>query len=84
MEKTKSHKWITIYIGKGKKDKLSKTDILGFLCQKGGLTKDEVGRIDVKEHQSFVAVSRQRHRELLERISGEKIKGLKTIIQVTR
>ena len=84
VEKPKAPKWITLYIGKGKKDKLSKTDILGFLCQKGGLTKDEVGRIDVKEHQSFVAVSRQRHRELLERISGEKIKGLKTIIQVTR
>lgn len=84
VEKPKAPKWITLYIGKGKKDKLSKTDILGFLCQKGGLTKDEVGRIDVKEHQSFVAVSRQHHRELLERISGEKIKGLKTIIQVTR
>ena len=84
VEKPKAPKWITLYIGKGKKDRLSKTDILGFLCQKGGLSKEEVGRIDVKEHQSFVAVSRQKHRELLERISGEKIKGLKTIIQVTR
>lgn len=84
VEKPKAPKWITLYIGKGKKDKLSKIDILGFLCQKGGLTKDDVGRIDVKEHQSFVAVSRQKHREVLQKIQGEKIKGLKTLIQVTR
>lgn len=82
--KPKAPKWITLYIGKGKKDKLSKIDILGFLCQKGGLTKDDVGRIDVKDHQSFVAVSRQKHRELLQKIQGEKIKGIKTLIQVTR
>ena len=83
-EKPKAPKWITLYIGKGKKDKLSKSDILGFLCQTGGLDKQEVGRIDVQEHQSFAAVSRQRHRELLQRIEGHKIKGMKTLIQVSR
>ena len=36
----------TLYIGKGKKDKISKGDILGFLCKKGNLGKEDVGRID--------------------------------------
>ena len=31
--------WSTLYIGKGKKDKVNKMDIVGFLCQKGNLKK---------------------------------------------
>ena len=38
-------KWITLYIGAGKKDKISKTDIVGFLIQKGNLEKDDIGLI---------------------------------------
>jgi len=71
--------WATIYIGKGKKDKLSKMDVLGFVCKIGGLTRDEVGRIDVKEHQSFVAVKRTHLRSALEKMKGQKIKGIKTL-----
>jgi superfamily II DNA/RNA helicase len=32
----------TVYIGKGKKDKISKGDIVGFLCKKGGLPPAEI------------------------------------------
>ena len=38
-------KMVTLYIGKGKKDKLSKGDIVGFLCKKGGLKGTEIGRV---------------------------------------
>ena len=31
-------KMSTLYIGKGKKDKISKADVVGFLCKTGGLT----------------------------------------------
>lgn len=76
--------WVTLYIGKGKRDKISKADIAGFLMKKGGLGKDEVGRIDVKEHYAFVAVARQKVRETLARLAGEKIKGVKTVVELTR
>lgn len=69
----------TIYIGKGKRDKLSKGDIVGFLCKKGGLKGDEIGRISVEERFTYVAVARQKLREVLRRVQGEKIKGLKTL-----
>ena len=29
----------TLYIGKGKKDKISKGDIVGFLCKKAGVER---------------------------------------------
>ncbi len=75
--------WVTLYIGKGKKDKINKIDIVGFLMKKGGLGKEEVGRIDVKEHYAFAAVCRSRAEEVLRRVRGEKIKGIKTIVEIT-
>lgn len=74
--------WITLYIGKGKKDKISRGDIVGFLTKQGGLESNQVGRIDVLPHWSYVAVERAASRELLQRIKGLKIKGQKTIYAV--
>ncbi len=73
--------WSTIYIGKGKKEKLSKIDIAGFLYKKGKLTREDVGAIDVKEHYAFVAIRQAKIKQLLNLIQGEKIKGMKTIIE---
>ena len=77
-------KWVTLYIGKGKKDKLSRMDIAGFLYKKGKLTKEDVGSIDLKEHYAFVAVKRSKVKQLLNLIRGEKIKGMKTLIEEAR
>lgn len=71
----------TIYIGKGKKEKLSKGDILGFLCKKGGLKGDEIGRIDVRDRYSYVAVRLGKIKQLLRLTKGEKIKGIKTVVE---
>ena len=77
-------KMATLYIGKGKKDKISRGDIMGFLCKKGGLEPQQIGRIDVNERYAYAAVSRQRLADVLERVRGEKIKGLKTIVEELR
>ena len=74
----------TLYIGKGKKDKLSKGDIVGFLCKKGGLTSAEIGRIDVKERYSYVAVKRERAQEVITNTRGEKVKGVKTVVEMVK
>jgi superfamily II DNA/RNA helicase len=73
--------WGTLYIGKGKKDKLNKIDIVGFLIQKGNLRKEEIGLIEVKDFFSYVAVKRNKTRELLRTIKNEKIKNKKTMIE---
>ena len=74
-------KMATLYIGKGKKDKISKGDIVGFLCKSGGLKADEIGRIDVKDRYAYVAVKRQKLQQVLRQTRGEKIKGIKTIVE---
>ena len=71
----------TIYIGKGKKDKISKGDIVGFLCKIGGLTPQEIGRIDVNDRYAYAAISRPRLNALLKAVKGQKIKGLRTVVE---
>ena len=76
-----SPKNATLYIGKGKKDKISKGDIAGFLCKKGGLEPGEIGRIDVMDRYAYAAVSRSKLQQVLRQTKGEKIKGIKTVIE---
>lgn len=76
-----SPKMATIYIGKGKKDKISKGDIVGFLCKKGGLDTEDIGRIDVTDRYAYAAVSRDKLQQVLRLVKGEKIKGIRTVVE---
>ena len=73
--------WRTLYIGRGKKDKLSRGDVVGFLCKKGGLRSGQLGRVDVFAHHAYAAVRRECLSGLLRAVAGEKIKGMKTLVE---
>ena len=77
-------RWSAVYVGRGKKDKLSRMDIVGFFCKKGGLRSDEIGRIELGAHYACVAVSRTKLRSVLKAVAREKIKGMKTLIEPMR
>ena len=79
-----SSKWETLYIGRGKKDKINKVDIVGFLSKTGGLNREQLGMVTVFPHWSFAAVDRTCIRSLMSRIEGQKIKGQKPIIAPIR
>lgn len=74
--------WATLHFNAGKREKISRGDIAGFLMQKGGLTRDEVGRIDVRDHQSYAAVPASKARETVIAVAPYKIKN--TRVRVTR
>ena len=74
----------TIYISGGKKTKLNKIDVVGFLLQKGNLEKSDVGLIEVKDFITFVAVKYSKTTALLQTIKDEKIKGKKYKIEIAR
>ena len=76
--------FVTLYIGKGKKDKINKIDIVGFLFKKGGLNKEDVGRVDVKDHYAFAAISRKKVKQTLKLLQNEKIKGVKALIELAK
>lgn len=73
-----------LYIGRGKRDKLSKGDIVGFLCKVGGLRAADIGRIEVHTAHAYVSVARTQLKNLLTRVAGEKIKGMKTLVEPMR
>jgi ATP-independent RNA helicase DbpA len=75
--------WQTLYIAAGKKDKVNKIDIVGLLLKKGGLQKEDVGLIEVKDQTSYVAVKRSMVDKLLSKLAGEKIKNKKVKIEVS-
>ncbi|MEI7677027.1 MAG: DEAD/DEAH box helicase [Bacteroidales bacterium] len=75
--------WATLYIGKGKKDKLSKMDIVGFLFKKGELAKEDLGLLEVKEFYSYAAVKANKVQDVLRKVQNEKIKNMKTKIELS-
>lgn len=77
-------KWSTLFIAAGKKDKVNKIDIVGFLSQKGQLKKDDIGLIEVKDFFSFAAVRKLKMGNVLELIKNEKIKNKKVKIEMAR
>lgn len=74
--------WVTLYLAHGKKDKINKVDIVGLLLKKGGLDKEDLGLIEVKDTSSYIAVNRKSIDKLLKVLSGEKIKGKKLKIAI--
>ncbi len=77
-------KWSTLFIAAGKKDKVNKIDIVGFLSKKGELKKEDIGIIEVKDFFSFVAVRKVKVGHVLELIKNEKIKNKKVKIEIAR
>ena len=77
----KDSDWQTLYISAGKKDKVNKIDIVGMLLKKGGLQKDDVGLIEVKDQASYVAVKRKLVPQVLKALANERVKNKKVKIE---
>ncbi|ACU07318.1 putative ATP-independent RNA helicase [Flavobacteriaceae bacterium 3519-10] len=72
----------TVYISAGKKDKVNKVDIVGYLIKKGEISKEDIGLIEVKDTTSYVAVDRKKVVGLLKKLATEKLKGKKVKMEV--
>lgn len=72
----------TLYFQAGKKEKLSRGDILGFIVANGGIEATSVGRIDVRDHYALAAVPRAQARKVLQGLQTAKIKGKKVRISI--
>lgn len=67
----------TLYIPFGKKDKVNKIDIVGYILQIEGLKKDDIGLIEVKDRESYIAVKRNIASLIIKNGGNGKIKGNK-------
>jgi superfamily II DNA/RNA helicase len=78
----KPAEWQTLYIGAGKKDNIHKMDVVGMLLQKGGLQKEELGKVDILDYSAFAAVRSHKIAQTLQLIKSEKIKNKKVKIEI--
>ncbi len=76
--------WGTLFFSAGKKDKISKMDIVGFLIQKGGLRKEDIGLIEVFDYSAFAAVRRSGMNGVLAQVKDQRIKNKKLTIAPAR
>ncbi len=77
-------KWVTLYFPHGKKNKVNKIDIVGFLSKVGQLNKEDIGLIEVKDFHAFAAVRRSKSNELVYKIKDGIIKGKKAKAEVQK
>ncbi|MCH5235672.1 MAG: DEAD/DEAH box helicase [Muribaculaceae bacterium] len=76
-----SQKFMTLYISGGKREKLSRGDILGFLVKECDVPPTDIGKINVFDHYSLVAVKEDKVAKLLNVAEGKKLKGEKRRIR---
>lgn len=70
-------KWKTLFISGGRKDKISKGDVAGFLLKQGKLTNDELGIIEIKTDCVFVAVDSTKIEQVISLVNNTKLKAKK-------
>ncbi len=65
----------TLYFSAGKKEKISRGDIAGFILSNSDLSPAELGKISVHDHFALAAVPASKLRLLASTLSALKIKG---------
>ncbi len=65
----------TLQIVGGRKEKIRAGDVLGALTGDAGFTKEQVGKINVNEFSTYVAVSRDVAADAVRRLSAGRVKG---------
>jgi ATP-independent RNA helicase DbpA len=66
---------MTLQILGGRKEKIRPGDVLGALTADAGYTREQIGKINVTEFCTFVAVQRDIAHEAMQRLNAGKIKG---------
>ena len=65
----------TLHIQGGRKEKIRPGDVLGALTADLGYTREQVGKINVNEWSTYVAVDRAIAQQVASRLATTKIKG---------
>jgi superfamily II DNA/RNA helicase len=79
-----AQKWGTLHISGGRRDKISKGDIAGLFFKKGGLSKEQLGVIELQQSYAYVAVSRSMAHKVVELTNNQRLKKKKVRITIVR
>lgn len=82
--KTQAAAFTTVHISAGKKDKISPRDIVGALIAEAGLKMEDIGKIEVLERFSYVAVPEKLSKIVIEKLGQGRIKGKKFKVSLVK
>jgi|TARA_B110000037_G_scaffold223202_1_gene303860 superfamily II DNA/RNA helicase len=74
--------WETLFVSGGRKDKISKGDIAGLFIKQGGLTRDQLGLIELKQDCAFVAIPATIAGELVSKLNNTRLKRKKVRVSI--
>ena len=69
--------WETLFISGGRKDKISKGDIAGLFFKQGGISREQLGVIELKPDCAFVAIPLELAHNLVEKLNNTRLKKKK-------
>jgi len=69
--------YMRLFVNLGTKDGFYKASFLQFILDMSDLRKDSLGRIDMKEMNSWIEVDRKSANQMIQSIDGKKFKGRK-------
>jgi len=73
---------VTLHIIGGRKEKIRPGDVLGALTGDAGFAADQIGKINVNEFSTYVAVDRQIADQAVKRLAAGKVKGKKVKVRL--
>ncbi|SOZ97500.1 ATP-dependent RNA helicase, stimulated by 23S rRNA [Cupriavidus taiwanensis] len=73
---------VTLQMLGGRKEKIRPGDILGALTGEAGFAKEQIGKINVLEMSTYIAVERSIGREAVKRLNAGKVKGKKVKVRI--
>lgn len=84
IEKYPNAHFATLFFQAGKKEKISRGDILGFISKNGGIEGKEIGMINLYDHYALVAVPANKVSSILSLLAPLKIKNKRVRITLAQ
>ncbi|HPA31837.1 MAG TPA: DbpA RNA binding domain-containing protein, partial [Bacteroidia bacterium] len=75
---------IRLFLSVGKKDKVSKGDIVGAVSGLSNMSSSNIGVIDIYDKFSFIEVNGEFLNDVLSNVNGNKIKGRKVNVEIAK
>lgn len=75
-------RWKTLYITGGRRDKISKGDVAGLIFKQGGIKKEQLGIIEVKQDCTYVGVHSEVAYSLMSKINNSRLKKKKVRVSL--
>ncbi len=80
--KPAAQEWRTVYLSGGRRDKISKGDIVGLFMQQGGIVKEQLGVIELQQNFAYAGVHAEVVDRLVAAVNNARLKTKKVRVSV--